>query len=63
MTIHPDNATAATEQKPAVYVDALSFRYRSLDDEPETKRIHQQQILLTPCLPLRIFLFRSLPTN
>ena len=38
MTIHPDNATAATEQKPAVYVDALSFRYRSLDDEAETKR-------------------------
>ena len=38
MTIHPDNATATTEQKPAVYVDALSFRYRSLDDEAETKR-------------------------
>src|SRR5581483_9946932 len=38
MTIHPDNATAATEQRPAVYVDALSFRYRSLDDEPERKR-------------------------
>ncbi len=38
MTIHPDNSTEATEQRPAVYVHALSFRYRSLDDEPETKR-------------------------
>ena len=38
MTIHPVNTTEATGQRPAVYVDALSFRYRSLDDEPETKR-------------------------
>ena len=40
MTIHPDNATATTEQiTPAVYVHALSFRYRSPDDdEPGTQR-------------------------
>ena len=41
MTTHPDNVIATTEQTtPAVYVHALSFRYRSPDDddEPETKR-------------------------
>jgi energy-coupling factor transporter ATP-binding protein EcfA2 len=35
MTIDPDNARNATEAAPpAVYVQGLSFRYRTLDDEP-----------------------------
>jgi len=39
MTIHPDNVTETTEQRPpAVYVHALSFRYRTADDEPEMQR-------------------------
>ena len=36
MTIHADN-TDGTGTPPAVLVENLTFRYRSLDDEPETK--------------------------
>src|SRR5260370_834778 len=36
MTIDTDN-TADTGTPPAVLVENLTFRYRSLDDEPETK--------------------------
>ncbi len=35
MAIDPDNTTE-TLAPPAIYVDKLSFRYRSLDDEPST---------------------------
>ena len=35
MAIEPDNTTEALAL-PAIYVDKLSFRYRSLDDEPST---------------------------
>lgn len=35
MTIDPDKTTE-TLAPPAIYVDKLSFRYRSLDDEPST---------------------------
>ena len=37
MTIHPDN-TSSADTPPAVYVDKLSFRYRSPDDVPEPGR-------------------------
>src|SRR5438045_9539918 len=37
MTKHP-NDTSSTDIPTAVYVDKLSFRYRSLDDEPEPGR-------------------------
>jgi energy-coupling factor transporter ATP-binding protein EcfA2 len=36
MTIHADSI-ANTDTPPAVLVENLTFRYRSLDDEPETK--------------------------
>lgn len=35
MTIDPNNLADETAIPPAVYVNKLSFRYRSLDDEPE----------------------------
>jgi len=38
MTIHPNNTPDPTTTAPAVYVDKLSFRYRSLDDDPQPKR-------------------------
>ncbi len=34
MTIHPDNSAGTTETPPAVYVDGLTFRYHTPDDEP-----------------------------
>ena len=38
MTIHADNTDGTgTPTPPAVLVENLTFRYRSLDDEPETK--------------------------
>src|SRR5712691_10102845 len=37
MTIH-SNDTSSTDARPAVYVDKLSFRYRSPDDDPEPGR-------------------------
>ena len=37
MTIH-SNDTSSTDAHPAVYVDKLSFRYRSPDDDPEPGR-------------------------
>src|SRR6266446_7388807 len=37
MTIHPNNTPDPTTTAPAVYVDKLSFRYRSLDDDPQPK--------------------------
>ena len=38
MTIHADNTDGtSTPTPPAVLVENLTFRYRSLDDEPETK--------------------------
>ena len=38
MTTHADNtADTGTPTPPAVLVESLTFRYRSLDDEPETK--------------------------
>src|SRR6266516_6088857 len=38
MTIHADNTDGTgTPTPPAVLVESLTFRYRSLDDEPETK--------------------------
>jgi energy-coupling factor transporter ATP-binding protein EcfA2 len=38
MTIHPNSTPDPTTTPPAVYVEKLSFRYRSLDDEPQQKR-------------------------
>src|SRR6266852_5805748 len=38
MTINANNIADATATPLAVYVDRLSFRYRSLDDEPEPSR-------------------------
>lgn len=39
MTTYPDRANDENKEiSPAVYVHALSFRYRSFDDEPETGR-------------------------
>jgi len=38
MTIHSNSTPDLTTTLPAVYVDKLSFRYRSLDDEPQPKR-------------------------
>ena len=38
MTIFPNVAPDPTTNPPAVYVEKLSFRYRSLDDEPQPKR-------------------------
>jgi ABC-type multidrug transport system fused ATPase/permease subunit len=37
MAIEPNNTPKATPTVPAVYVNKLSFRYRSLDDEPQTQ--------------------------
>src|SRR6266581_3844905 len=37
MTMHPNN-TSSADTPPAVYVDNLSFRYRSPDDDPEPGR-------------------------
>src|SRR6266571_7679149 len=34
MTIHPNNPSDLPTAPPAVYVDKLTFRYRTLDDEP-----------------------------
>lgn len=38
MTTHPNSAPESTMIPPAAYVEKLSFRYRSLDDEPQPKR-------------------------
>lgn len=38
MTTYPNSAPESTKIPPAVYVEKLSFRYRSLDDEPQPKR-------------------------
>ncbi len=38
MAIHPNSTPDPTTTPPAVYVEKLSFRYRSLDDEPQPKR-------------------------
>jgi energy-coupling factor transport system ATP-binding protein len=49
MTIHADNtADTGTPTLPAVQVENLSFRYRSLDDEPETK--HHKSTIAEPPL-------------
>ncbi|HKV60234.1 MAG TPA: ABC transporter ATP-binding protein [Ktedonobacteraceae bacterium] len=37
MTERPNNLSEVMPDAPAVYVDKLSFRYRSLDDETQTK--------------------------
>jgi hypothetical protein len=37
MTIHPNNTPDPTTTAPAVHVDKLSFRYRSLDDDSQPK--------------------------
>ena len=41
MTIHTNNTADTTATPPAVYVDKLSFRYRSLDEESEPASIDQ----------------------
>src|SRR5258708_20093644 len=38
MTIDPNNTPDPTTTAPAVHIDKLSFRYRSLDDDPQPKR-------------------------
>lgn len=38
MAIHPDSTPDTTTTAPAVYVDKLTFRYRSLDEEPQPGR-------------------------
>ena len=38
MTMHPNSTQDSTTTPPAVYVEKLSFRYRSLDDETRPKR-------------------------
>lgn len=38
MTTHPNNTSDQSTAPPAVYVDKLSFRYRTLEDEPEATR-------------------------
>src|SRR5713101_3692565 len=38
MTTHPKSTPDSTTTPPAVYVEKLSFRYRSLDDDPQPKR-------------------------
>lgn len=38
MTTPANNPSHIEEQSPAVYVKGLSFRYRTLDDEPESQR-------------------------
>jgi energy-coupling factor transporter ATP-binding protein EcfA2 len=38
MTIDSNNTPNPTTTPPAVFVEKLSFRYRSLDDDPQTKR-------------------------
>jgi energy-coupling factor transporter ATP-binding protein EcfA2 len=38
MTNHPDNSADTTGTPPAVYVDGLSFRYYTSDDEPGSAR-------------------------
>ena len=38
MTTNPNNTPDPTTTAPAVLVDKLSFRYRSLDDDPQPKR-------------------------
>jgi energy-coupling factor transporter ATP-binding protein EcfA2 len=38
MTTHTNSTPDSTTIPPAVYVEKLSFRYRSLDDEPQPKR-------------------------
>ncbi len=38
MTTHPKSTPDSTTTPPAVYVERLSFRYRSLDDDPQPKR-------------------------
>ncbi|HKF36077.1 MAG TPA: ABC transporter ATP-binding protein, partial [Ktedonobacteraceae bacterium] len=39
MTIHPSNTPDPIATAPAVHIDKLSFRYRSLDDDPQPKRM------------------------
>ena len=49
MTIHADNTDGtSTPTPPAVLVENLTFRYRSLDDEPETK--HHKTVPAEPPL-------------
>src|SRR5215472_1819713 len=38
MTTHPNSTLDSATTPLAVYVEKLSFRYRSLDDEPQSKR-------------------------
>ncbi len=42
MTEQPNNPSEEVPDSPAVYVDKLSFRYRSLDDETRTKPASNQ---------------------
>ena len=42
MTEQPNNSSEVVPNSPAVYVDKLSFRYRSLDDETRTKPASNQ---------------------
>lgn len=50
MTLHPDSAPDSITAVPAVYVDKLSFRYRSLDDdsEPESAASNSAESLDQP---------------
>src|SRR5260221_14301811 len=43
MTTNPNNTPDPTTTAPAVHVDKLSFRYRSLDDDPQPKRTSAAQ--------------------
>ena len=56
MTIH-SNDTSSIDAHPAVYVDKLSFRYRSPDDDPnqDEKQQHLAQRHLTNLSPSKIF--------
>src|SRR5947209_681185 len=55
MATHPNNISDTTPlPPPAVYVHDLSFRYRTLDDEPAPQRKTTPAASDTPAQPLAI---------
>ncbi|HYB00341.1 MAG TPA: hypothetical protein VED37_09000, partial [Ktedonobacteraceae bacterium] len=51
MAIDSNSTSYPMSASPAVFVEKLSFRYRSLDDDPQPKRqkrIHETEIIEAP---------------
>src|SRR6266513_2045410 len=54
MAIDSNNTPNPTTTTPAVYVEKLSFRYRSLDDEPQPKRKKTSAPVAQPSEPPQV---------